>query len=106
MITQTAESQNLMEPVYHTGKLLGLNKSLISRHAMTVLKVLGQKGYDSYLVGGCVRDMLLGLEPKDFDVATNASPEQVRHAFRNGRIIGRRFKIVHVRFGRDRQRSD
>ncbi|GMT41044.1 MAG TPA: polynucleotide adenylyltransferase PcnB [Gammaproteobacteria bacterium] len=101
MITQNAESQKLMEPVYHSGKSLGLNKSLISRHAMTVLKVLGQKGYDSYLVGGCVRDMLLGLEPKDFDVATNASPEQVRHAFRNGRIIGRRFKIVHVRFGRE-----
>lgn len=101
MITQITESQNLMEPVYYSGKLLGLNKSLISRHAMTVLKVLGQKGYDSYLVGGCVRDMLLGLEPKDFDVATNASPEQVRHAFRNGRIIGRRFKIVHVRFGRE-----
>ncbi|NOY17070.1 MAG: polynucleotide adenylyltransferase PcnB [Gammaproteobacteria bacterium] len=101
MITQIAESQNLMEPVYYSGKSLGLNKSLISRHAMTVLKVLRQKGYDSYLVGGCVRDMLLGLEPKDFDVATNARPEQVRHAFRNGRIIGRRFKIVHVRFGRE-----
>ena len=101
MITQTAESKNLMEPVHLSGKSLGLNKSLISRHAMTVLKVLRQKGYDSYLVGGCVRDMLLGLEPKDFDVATNASPEQVRQAFRNGRIIGRRFKIVHVRFGRE-----
>ncbi len=101
MIAQTAESQNLMEPVTLSGKSLGLNKSLISRHAMTVLKGLRQKGYDSYLVGGCVRDMLLGLEPKDFDVATNASPEQVRSAFRNGRIIGRRFKIVHVRFGRE-----
>ena len=101
MITQIAESQNLMEPVYLTSKSLGLNKSLISRHAMTVLKGLRQKGYDSYLVGGCVRDMLLGLEPKDFDVATNASPEQVRQVFRNGRIIGRRFKIVHVRFGRE-----
>ncbi|MEA1888806.1 MAG: polynucleotide adenylyltransferase PcnB [Pseudomonadota bacterium] len=101
MITQTAESKNLMESVYHSGKSLGLNKSLISRHAMMVLKILRQKGYDSYLVGGCVRDMLLGLEPKDFDVATNASPEQVRQAFRNGRIIGRRFKIVHVRFGRE-----
>jgi len=101
MIAQTAESKNLMEPVTLSGKSLGLNKSLISRHAMTVLKSLRQKGYDSYLVGGCVRDMLLGLEPKDFDVATNASPEQVRSAFRNGRIIGRRFKIVHVRFGRE-----
>jgi poly(A) polymerase len=101
MIIHTAESQNLMEPAYYSGKSLGLNKSLISRHAMTVLNGLRKKGYDGYLVGGCVRDMLLGLEPKDFDVATNASPEQVRQAFRNGRIIGRRFKIVHVRFGRE-----
>ncbi len=101
MIIETAESQNLMETEYYSGKSLGLNNALISRHAMTVLKTLRQKGYDSYLVGGCVRDMLLGLEPKDFDVATNASPEQVRRAFRNGRIIGRRFKIVHVRFGRE-----
>jgi poly(A) polymerase len=101
MITQTSESKNLMEPVYYTGKSLGLDKSQISRQAMTVLKGLRQKGYDSFLVGGCVRDMLLGLEPKDFDVATNASPEQVRQVFRNGRIIGRRFKIVHVRFGRE-----
>ena len=101
MITHNAESLNLMEPEYHSGKSLGLDRSLISRHAMTVLKGLRQKGYDSYLVGGCVRDMLLGLEPKDFDVATNASPEQVRQAFRNGRIIGRRFKIVHVRYGRE-----
>ena len=101
MNTQTAESKNLMESRYYSGKKLGLNKSLISRHAMTVLKGLRHKGYDSYLVGGCVRDMLLGLEPKDFDIATNASPEQVRQSFRNGRIIGRRFKIVHVRFGRE-----
>jgi poly(A) polymerase len=101
MITQTSESKNLMEPIYYTGKSLGLEKSQISRQAMTVLKGLRQRGYDSFLVGGCVRDMLLGLEPKDFDVATNASPEQVRQVFRNGRIIGRRFKIVHVRFGRE-----
>jgi poly(A) polymerase len=101
MITSTTESQNLMEHDTLSGKSLGLNKSVISRHALTVLKGLRKKGFDSYLVGGCVRDMLLGLEPKDFDIATNASPEQVRRSFRNGRIIGRRFKIVHVRFGRE-----
>lgn len=68
---------------------------------MTVLKNLRKQGFDSYLVGGCVRDLLLGFEPKDFDVVTNASPEQIRQVFRNARIIGRRFRLVHVRFGRE-----
>ncbi len=62
---------------------------------------LKKSGYEAYLVGGCVRDLLLGLEPKDFDVATNASPEQVRKAFRNCRLIGRRFRLAHVHFGRE-----
>ncbi len=101
MNIQATESLNLLQPSHYSGKSLGLKQSLISRHAMTVLKGLKQKGYDSYLVGGCVRDLLLGLEPKDFDVSTNASPEQVRRVFRNARVIGRRFKIVHVRFGRE-----
>lgn len=68
---------------------------------MTVLKGLSRAGYECYLVGGCVRDLLLGLEPKDFDVATSASPEEVKKVFRNARIIGRRFKLVHIRFGRE-----
>ncbi len=62
---------------------------------------LKNEGYDAYLVGGCVRDLLLGREPKDFDVATNASPEQVKQTFRNCRLIGRRFRLAHVFFGRD-----
>jgi poly(A) polymerase len=66
-----------------------------------VLYRLKNEGYDAYLVGGCVRDLLLGREPKDFDVATNASPEQVKQAFRNCRLIGRRFRLAHVFFGRE-----
>lgn len=62
---------------------------------------LKKADYEAYLVGGCVRDLLLGREPKDFDVATNASPEQVKQVFRNCRIIGRRFRLAHVFFGRD-----
>ena len=62
---------------------------------------LKKAGYESYLVGGGVRDLLLGGKPKDFDVATDALPEQVRELFRNSRIIGRRFKLVHVRYGRE-----
>ena len=62
---------------------------------------LNQAGFEAYLVGGCIRDLLLGGQPKDFDVATNATPEQVHKIFRRARIVGRRFKIVHVRFGRE-----
>ena len=65
------------------------------------MRRLHQADYDAYLVGGAVRDLLLGGHPKDFDVATNATPEQVKSLFSNGRIIGRRFQIVHVRFGRE-----
>ncbi len=73
----------------------------MSKGALKVLYTLKDAGYEAYLVGGCVRDLLLGLHPKDFDVATNATPEQVKALFKNGRIIGRRFQIVHVRFGRE-----
>lgn len=62
---------------------------------------LKKADFEAYLVGGCVRDLLLGREPKDFDVATNASPEQVKQIFRNCRIIGRRFRLAHVFFGRE-----
>lgn len=73
----------------------------ISHAALKVLYGLKDAGFDAYLVGGCVRDLLLGHEPKDFDVATNASPEQVHKLFRKSRLIGRRFKLVHVGFGRN-----
>lgn len=68
---------------------------------MKVLYRLQKSGFDAYLVGGCVRDLLLGREPKDFDVVTNADPEQVRQVFRNCRLIGRRFRLAHVHFGRE-----
>lgn len=73
----------------------------INVNALKVVRRLTEGGYEAYLVGGCVRDLLLGNEPKDFDVATDAHPEEVHALFRNSRLIGRRFKIVHVRFGRD-----
>ena len=62
---------------------------------------LDKAGYQAFLVGGCVRDALIGLHPKDFDVATNATPEEVRALFGNCRLIGRRFRLAHVRFGRE-----
>lgn len=66
-----------------------------------MLQRLKKADFEAYLVGGCVRDLLLGREPKDFDVATNASPEQVKQIFRNCRIIGRRFQLAHVFFGKE-----
>ena len=72
---------------------------LVSRNAIKVCETLQSHGYQAYIVGGAVRDLILGFEPKDFDVATNATPEQVRSVFRRARIIGRRFRLVHVLFG-------
>ncbi len=79
----------------------GIDRRLVSRHAVKVCEVLNQHGFDAYIVGGAVRDLIVGLEPKDFDVATNATPNQVRPLFRRARIIGRRFQLVHVVFGQE-----
>src|SRR5687767_5199752 len=79
----------------------GISRSQISNNALKVLYRLKDAGFQAYLVGGGVRDLLLGMHPKDFDVATDARPEQVRDIFRNCRLIGRRFRLAHVYFGRD-----
>ena len=79
----------------------GIDRRNVSRHAIKVCEVLQHEGYKAYIVGGAVRDLIVGLEPKDFDVATDATPEQVRPLFRRARIIGRRFQLVHVVFGQE-----
>lgn len=76
-----------------------VSRSLISDNALKVLYRLKNAGYKAYLVGGGVRDILLGRAPKDFDVVTDARPEQIRELFRNCRLIGRRFRLAHIRFG-------
>lgn len=78
-----------------------INLNSISPNAIRVVTSLTKAGYKAYLVGGCVRDLILGKNPKDFDVCTSATPQQVTKVLKNSRIIGRRFKIVHVNFGRD-----
>jgi poly(A) polymerase len=78
-----------------------ISRANISSSALQVLYRLKEAGFQSFLVGGGVRDLLLGREPKDFDVGTDATPEQVRSLFRSCRLIGRRFRLAHVRFGRD-----
>jgi len=76
-----------------------INKSLISTDALYVIEKLQKHGYDGYIVGGGIRDLLLGKEPKDFDIVTNATPEMIRKVFKkNSLIIGRRFKLVHIIF--------
>lgn len=79
----------------------GIAVDLVDDAAMSVVGGLREAGYAALLVGGCVRDMLLGIAPKDFDVATDATPEQVSEVFRRTRLVGRRFRIAHVRFGRE-----
>jgi poly(A) polymerase len=78
-----------------------ISRAAISPNALKVLYRLKEAGYQGFLVGGAVRDLLLGITPKDFDVATNALPEEVRRLFRNCRLIGRRFRLAHVHFGQE-----
>ena len=78
-----------------------VSRKAFSKSALKVLYRLDKAGYQAFLVGGCVRDAMLDLHPKDFDVATNATPDEVRALFGNCRLIGRRFRLAHVRFGRE-----
>lgn len=78
-----------------------ISRQDLSENALKVLYRLSKAGYEAYLVGGCVRDALLGIKPKDFDVVTNATPEEIKALFRNCRLIGRRFRLAHIVFGRE-----
>ncbi len=89
------------EPRIYTRAEHGVSRQYISDAALKVLYRLNGAGFKGYLVGGAVRDILLEREPKDFDIATNAHPEEIRDLFRNSRLIGRRFRLAHVRFGRE-----
>jgi poly(A) polymerase len=79
----------------------GITRDRISSGSRRVCETLQEQGHKAYVVGGAVRDLLIGAEPKDFDIATDATPEEVRRAFRRARIIGRRFQIVHVMMGHE-----
>lgn len=91
-----AEKATVLERDQHT-----ISRKNISPNALKALYSLRDAGYYAFLVGGGVRDLLLGNSPKDFDIATDATPEELKREFRNARIIGRRFKIVHLRYGRE-----
>ena len=83
-------------------KVHKIDRDLVDERALDVVETLQDAGFDAYIVGGAVRDLLCGVKPKDFDVATDATPEQVKRLFRRAFIIGRRFRIVHVIYGRGR----
>ena len=94
-------SPTLPPPIVISRSEHSISRADISPNALKVLYRLKEAGYQGFLVGGAVRDLLLGLRPKDFDVATNALPEEVRRLFRNCRLIGRRFRLAHVFFGNE-----
>ncbi len=98
---QGSGNESGLIPRVYTRSEHNISRKQISSQALKVLYTLSNEGYEAYLVGGCVRDLLLGREPKDFDVATDASPEQIRAIFRNCRLIGRRFRLAHIIFGRE-----
>lgn len=89
-----------MQPRIYTQQEHQISLEKIDPHAFYVIEKLRQAGYTSYLVGGGVRDLLLKSRPKDFDVSTNAKPEEIRALFRNAILIGRRFRLAHIRFGK------
>ena len=89
------------KPTVLSAKEHGINPQLVSANAIRVTQTLQDNGFKAFIVGGAVRDLLTGVKPKDFDIATNATPEQVKRLFRRAFIIGRRFQIVHVMFGQD-----
>ncbi|MFC3033179.1 polynucleotide adenylyltransferase PcnB [Pseudoalteromonas fenneropenaei] len=91
----------LAEPLLVPRSEHGISRKQFSPNAIKVLYRLKDAGYEAYLVGGCIRDILLGIEPKDFDVVTNAKPEEIKRLFRNCRLIGRRFRLAHIVFGQE-----
>lgn len=95
------ENTSFDEPQVFSRDQHPVSRKQISSNALKVLYRLNKGGFEAYLVGGGVRDILLGMTPKDFDIATNATPEEIKALFRNCRLIGRRFRLAHIVFGRD-----
>ncbi len=101
LFKSSSEESSAASPKVYQRSEHGISRAQVSDNALKVLYRLKKSGYQAYLVGGCVRDLLLGREPKDFDVVTNARPEQIKEVFRNCRLIGRRFRLAHIHFGRE-----
>ncbi|MBL6819885.1 MAG: polynucleotide adenylyltransferase PcnB [SAR86 cluster bacterium] len=87
-----------MTPQIYSEKRFGVNSDQLSINALSIIEKLQKNGFDAYIVGGGIRDLIKGLQPKDFDIATNCQPNEIRKLFKNSRIIGRRFQLVHITF--------
>ncbi len=87
-----------MTPEIYSEKRFGVNSDQLSKNALSVIAKLQKEGFDAYIVGGGIRDLIKGLKPKDFDIVTNCQPNEIRKLFKNSRIIGRRFQLVHITF--------
>lgn len=96
-----ASHEKIMTPVIIPRHEHPISRHAINHNALKVLYRLHEAGFSAYLVGGCVRDLLLNIKPKDFDIATNASPDEIRKLFKNCRLIGKRFRLAHIFFGRE-----
>lgn len=97
----TRSSKSTLQPTIIPRAEHPISRNDINRNALKVLYRLYNAGFEAYLVGGCVRDLLLGRQPKDFDIATNAHPDEIRKLFKNCRIIGKRFRLAHIVFGKE-----
>ena len=86
-------------PGARTVRAEAIDAAMLDQDALRVISRLRRAGHEAYLVGGCVRDLMVGRAPKDFDVATDAHPRVIKRLFKNGRIIGRRFRLVHIHYG-------
>jgi poly(A) polymerase len=98
---KTSPTQSTIQPTIIPRAEHSISRKDINRNALKVLYRLHDAGFGAYLVGGCVRDLLLNRRPKDFDIATNAHPEEIRKLFKNCRLIGKRFRLAHIVFGRE-----
>jgi len=96
-----AQGKYVRTAIAYTAEEHSIDLTKVDSNAIHIVECLQKQGYESYLVGGAVRDLLLGNTPKDFDIATVATPLKIRSIFRNSRIIGRRFRLVHIYVGRD-----
>lgn len=94
-----ARGKAVRKAVIYTKEEHGIRRELIDPDALRIITHLRNYGFDAYIVGGAVRDMLIGKKPKDFDIVTVAEPAKIKRLFRNSRIIGKRFRLVHIFFG-------
>lgn len=100
-MTENRLQTQKLSPVVYAKSQHPLRRAHIPQHVIQIIETLNEAEFEGYVVGGCVRDKLFGMAPKDFDVVTDARPEQIKQLFKNCRLIGRRFRLAHLRYGRE-----